>query len=126
MHEKRFDEAWAVFRKHGASNGFKERLARASETTHPREALETYAERVDQLATVGGNPAYAEAVALVARMAALRNGAEQAAYLAALKARFGRKRCGAERTVPRRSSAGNGGECSGERPGCGACAAPFR
>lgn len=92
MHEKMFDEAWAVLRKHGASDGCKERLAQASETTHPREALETYAERVDQLATVGGNPAYAEAVALVARMAALRNGAEQAAYVAALKARFGRKR----------------------------------
>jgi hypothetical protein len=88
MHEKMFDEAWAVLRKHGASQGFKERLAQARETAHPREVLETYAERVDQLATVGGNPAYAEAVALVARMAALRDGAEQAAYVAGLKARF--------------------------------------
>jgi hypothetical protein len=92
MHEQMFDEAWAVLRKHGASNGFKEKLALASETTHPCEALETYAERVDQLATIGGNPAYAEAVALVARMAALRGGAEQAAYVAMLQARFSRKR----------------------------------
>jgi 3-oxoacyl-ACP reductase-like protein len=92
MHEKMFDEAWAVLRKHGASTGFKEKLAQASEATHPREAVETYAERVDQLATIGGNPAYAEAAALVARMAALRDGVEQAAYVAALKARFGRKR----------------------------------
>lgn len=79
-------------RKHGASHGFKERLARASEATHPREALEAYAERVDQLATIGGNPACAEAAALVARMAALRDSAEQGAYVAALRARFGRKR----------------------------------
>jgi tetratricopeptide (TPR) repeat protein len=92
MHEKMFDEAWAVLRKHGASNAFKEKLAQASETTHPREAVETYAERVDRLATIGGNPAYTEAAALVARMAALRDGAEQAAYVAALKTRFGRKR----------------------------------
>jgi len=92
MHEKMFDEAWAVVRKHGASNGFKESLAQASEATHPREAIETYTARVDQLATIGGNPAYAEAAALITRMAALRDGAEQAAYLAALKARFGRKR----------------------------------
>jgi hypothetical protein len=92
MHEQMFDEAWAVLRQHGVSNGFKERLAQASEATHPREAIETYTARVDQLATVGGNPAYAEAAALIARMAALRDGAEQAAYLAALKARFGRKR----------------------------------
>lgn len=92
MHEKMYDQAWSVLRKHGASIGFKEKLAQASEATHPREVLETYGERVDQLATIGGNPAYAEAAALVARMAAIRDGAEQAAYVAALKARFGRKR----------------------------------
>jgi uncharacterized Zn finger protein len=91
-HEKMFDQAWAVLRKHGASNGLKEKLAQASEATHPREALETYAERVDQLVNAGGNRAYAEAAALVGRMAALRDGADQAAYLAALKARFRRKR----------------------------------
>lgn len=91
-HENMFDEAWAVLRKHGVSNGLKENLAQASEATHPREAIETYAERVDQLANTGGNPAYAEAAALVARMAALRDAAGQAAYVAALKARFGRKR----------------------------------
>jgi len=92
MHEKMFDQAWAVVRKHGASNGLKEQLAQASEATHPCEAIDTYAERVDQLANSGGNRAYAEAVALVGRIAGLRDSADQAAYLAALKARFGRKR----------------------------------
>jgi uncharacterized Zn finger protein len=92
MHERRFDQAWAAVRKHGASIGRKEELARASEATHPREALEVYAERVDQLAEAGGNSAYAEATAFITHMAALRDGAEQAAYVAALKARFGRKR----------------------------------
>ena len=91
MHEKRFDQAWAAVRKHGASIGLKEKLARASEATHPREALEVYAERVDQLAEAGGNSAYAEA-AFITQMAALRDRAEQAAYVAALKALFGRKR----------------------------------
>ncbi len=92
MHEKMFDAAWAAVRKHGASMGVKEALARASEATHPREALAAYAERVDQLADAGGNPAYAEAAKLIARMAALRSAAEQKAYVTALKARFGRKR----------------------------------
>jgi uncharacterized Zn finger protein len=92
MDEKMFDQAWAVVRKHGGSNGLKENLAQACEATHPQEAIETYAERVDQLVNSGGNRAYAEAAALVARMAALRDGAGQAAYVAALKARFGRKR----------------------------------
>jgi uncharacterized Zn finger protein len=92
MHEQMFGQAWAVLRQHGASNGLKEKLAQASEATHPREAIATYGERVEQLATTGGNSAYAEAAALVARMAALRDGADQAAYVAALKARFGRKR----------------------------------
>jgi hypothetical protein len=70
----------------------KQSLAQASEATHPREAIEVYAERADQLATHGSNPACVAAAALVARMAALRSSTEQAAYIVALKAGFGRKR----------------------------------
>ena len=92
MHEESFDAAWATVRAHGASAGVKEALARASEATHPREALAVYAERIDQLAEGGGNPAYAEAAALIARMAALHSAAEQSAYVATLRARFGGKR----------------------------------
>ena len=44
-----FDAAWAVVRKHGLSPVLKDELARASEATHPREALEVYAERVVRL-----------------------------------------------------------------------------
>jgi hypothetical protein len=91
-HEKMFDAAWAAVRTHGASIGAREALAQASEATHAREALEVYAERVEALAGGGGNPAYAEAAALIARMAGLRGAAEQQAYLAGVKARFGRKR----------------------------------
>jgi hypothetical protein len=89
---KMFDAAWTGVRKHGASIGVREALARASEATHPREALEVYAERVDKLAEGGGNAAYAEAAELISRMAALRSLAEQAAYVGTLRARFGRKR----------------------------------
>ena len=92
MQEEMFDAAWAAVRNHQASMRLKESLARASEATHPREALETYAERVDQLASAGGNSAYAEAAALVARMGFLSGGADHAAYVAALKVRFRRKR----------------------------------
>jgi tetratricopeptide (TPR) repeat protein len=92
MHGRRFDAAWAAVHKHGASIGVKEALARASEATQPREALAVYIERVDQLANAGGNPAYAEAAKLIGRMVALQSAAEQAAYVAALEVRFGRKR----------------------------------
>ena len=92
MHDKMFDAAWAVVRKHGASMALKEELARASEAKQPKEALEVYAQRVDQLASVGGDSAYAEAANLVARMAKLRSSGEHAAYVLALKERFGRKR----------------------------------
>jgi tetratricopeptide (TPR) repeat protein len=92
MQEKMFDAAWAAARKHGASLGVKETLARATEATHPREVLEVYAERVDQLANAGSSPAYAEAAEFIARMAGLRSAPEQTTYVAALKARFGRKR----------------------------------
>ena len=43
MHEKRFDMAWAMTRKHRVTRTVKEGLARESEADHPREALEVYA-----------------------------------------------------------------------------------
>ena len=92
MQEGMFDAGWAAVRKHGASMGVKAALARASEASHPAASLAVYAERVDQLAGAGGNPAYAEAAELVTRMAGLRSAAEQIAYVAGLKARHGRKR----------------------------------
>jgi uncharacterized Zn finger protein len=92
LREKRFDAAWDVVRRHGASIALKEELARGSEATHPGEALEVYAQRVEDLANLGGAPAYAEAAKLVARMAKLRAKEEHVAYVLGLKARFGRRR----------------------------------
>lgn len=92
LQERMLDAAWVAVRTHGASIGTREALAKASEATHTREALDVYAERVDALADGGGNPAYAEAAALIARMAALRSAAEHAAYMAEIKTRFRRKR----------------------------------
>ena len=92
MHEKRFVMAWTMTRKHRVSRSVKERLARESEVDHPREALEVYARRVDELANAGGDRAYEEAAGLIARMGGLRGAAEQTAYVATLKERFGRKR----------------------------------
>jgi uncharacterized Zn finger protein len=92
IEEKMFEDAWGIVRDHGASPSVKEALATASEATHTREALAVYTERVEELAKIGGNPAYEEAAALIARMATLRDTAEQATYVAALKERHGRKR----------------------------------
>jgi tetratricopeptide (TPR) repeat protein len=91
-HDNDFAAAWAVVQEYGASMSAREALARASEASHPRQALEVYAERIARLVDGGGNSAYAEAVKLLAKMAALRGPAEQAEHVAALKARFGRKR----------------------------------
>jgi tetratricopeptide (TPR) repeat protein len=91
-HEKMFDAAWAAVRDHGASRGIKESLARASESTHRREAVAAYAERIEELVDSGGNPAYAEAAKYIAHVGTLRDGNEQSAYVAGLRARFGRKR----------------------------------
>lgn len=92
MQEAMFDTAWLAVHKHGASMAVREKLARASEATHPHEALAVYAERVDRLADAGGNNAYGEAVHLIGRMAQLRGAADQVAYVAAIRQRFGRKR----------------------------------
>jgi tetratricopeptide (TPR) repeat protein len=89
MHEKAFDEAWAAVARHGATSGMKEALARATERTHPGEALAVYAARVEELA---GGAAYEEAVKLIARMAKLRGAAEHASYVADLRQRHQRKR----------------------------------
>ena len=75
-----------------ASRAVKASLARESEADHPREALDVYAERVDELANEGGNRAYEEAAGFVVRMGRLRAPAEQTAYVATLKERFSRRR----------------------------------
>jgi uncharacterized Zn finger protein len=92
IEENMFNAAWAVTRKDEVSFGARIALADASKTRHPREALEVYAERVNQFVNTGGNHAYREAAKLIARMAALQSEAEQAAYVATLKARHSQKR----------------------------------
>ena len=92
MYDKTFDAAWTAARRYGASWAAKEALARVSEATHPREALAAYAECVDRFVSGGGNRWYARASKLIAHMAGLRSPVEQARHVAALKARFGRKR----------------------------------
>lgn len=92
MAEALFDEAWATVHNHGTSGSLQETLARASEATHPKEALAVYAARIDQLVSAGGNPNYKEACALVTRMGTLRGAAEQAAHVLELKTRFKAKR----------------------------------
>ncbi|MGO4831378.1 hypothetical protein AB4144_03635 [Rhizobiaceae sp. 2RAB30] len=92
-HEKAYDQAWETARKHRLTMGVKLDLARATEATHPGQALEVYADRVRELVDVGSSQgAYEEAVKLIRHMAGLRDEGEQSAYVAALKERFGRKR----------------------------------
>jgi uncharacterized Zn finger protein len=92
IEEKTFDAAWGVVHAHGASRGVKEALARASETTHGREALAVYEERVEELARAGGSAAYGEAVALIDRMRPLRDAREHGAYVTGVRQRHKRKR----------------------------------
>lgn len=88
--DRMFDRAWAVVQAHGASMRYKRVLAEASEASHPREAVVVYRELVDQLALTGAD--YAEPAKLVLRLSTLTGALEHAAYLAALKERFKRRR----------------------------------
>ena len=92
IHERQFEAAWTITRKHRVSRAIKESLARESEADHPRQALEVYAERVDELANEGGSRAYEEAAGFITRMGRLRPPAEQTIYVASLRERFGRRR----------------------------------
>lgn len=92
IHEKRFADAWAEAEPGKVSPPVLEALARASEGTFPRQAIEVYVGRIASLVELGGNPGYAEAAALLSHLATLRPAAEQEAHLAELKLRFARKR----------------------------------
>jgi uncharacterized Zn finger protein len=90
--EENMFASWNAVRKHGVSMGVKETLARKSEADFPQEALEVYVSRVAELAESGANTAYRQAAELVAHMATMRSGTEQAAYILELRTRFRRKR----------------------------------
>ena len=92
VREKMYDEAWETVQAHGASEDLKERLARATEQTHRSAALDYYRRRVEHLANSGGDRAYAEAGAMVTRIATLEDRESHAAYVADLKTRFARRR----------------------------------
>lgn len=92
MEEAAYADAWTVARQHGASKGLEDALAEASEGSHPREALAVYAARIDELVSAGGSRNYQQASQLIDRMSRLREASEQAAHIAALRARFKAKR----------------------------------
>jgi len=76
----------------GSSLDVGQALARASEATYPREPWRSIGERVERLASSGGNQNYAAAAALIGHMAELQSVAERASYIAEFKLRFGRRR----------------------------------
>jgi hypothetical protein len=90
--EGSFDRAWAAASAHPVREDIADRLARASEASHPREAVTLYTARVEQLAGYGGEGNYRAAVELVGRLARLRPAPEQAAWLAGVRERHARKR----------------------------------
>lgn len=93
IEEKMFDAAWAALRNHGrAGRHLESALAKASEKTHPNEALAVYAGQVEFHVGVGGNPGYETARRLIARMAGLRDVESQTAYVRSLKERHRLKR----------------------------------
>lgn len=92
MAETMFAEAWEVVHTHGGGDHLVLALAQASESSCPREAVRVYAAGIEKLVSAGGNPNYREACRLIARMAGLRDAAEQATYVATLRARFKAKR----------------------------------
>jgi uncharacterized Zn finger protein len=91
LEEKQLDEAWQVVRDYGSSKELLEALAKASEKSHPGEALTAYAQQVERLVSSGGNNSYEAARRLIGRMEAIRkktNGiAAHAAYISDLKVR---------------------------------------
>jgi hypothetical protein len=94
--EKRLDEAWEVVRGHGCSEPQLVELAKASEHSHPDAALSAYAQNVERLVGLGGQPNYEEASKLIARMQSIRKrldaSAEHARFIADFMRRHKAKR----------------------------------
>jgi uncharacterized Zn finger protein len=94
--EKLVAEAWKVVRDHGCSESQIEALAKASEQSHPNEALSAYARGVERLVNLGGQGNYEEASKTIARMQSIRKrlgaSADHAAYLADVMSRHKAKR----------------------------------
>jgi uncharacterized Zn finger protein len=96
MSEKLVGEAWEIVWTHGCGAPLLEAMAKASENSHPFEALKAYAHRVEQLVGLGGQTNYADARAIIARMHAIRTrlgeDSEHLAYVADLARRHKAKR----------------------------------
>ncbi len=96
MSEKRLMEAWQVVRDHGCSDPLRMDLARASEQSHPDEALSTYTHGIERLASLGGQGNYEEASKLIGRMQSIRRrlgtDADQATFFADFTIRHKAKR----------------------------------
>jgi uncharacterized Zn finger protein len=94
--EKRLDEAWEVVRGHGCSEPQLVELAKASEQSHPDAALSAYAQSVERLVGLGGQPNYQEASELIAHMQSIRErldaSAEHAGFIADFMRRHKAKR----------------------------------
>jgi uncharacterized Zn finger protein len=94
--EKRLDQAWEVVRGHGCSEPQLVELAKASEHSHPDAALSAYAQSVERLVGLGGQPNYEEASMLIARMQSIRErldaSPEHARFLADFMRRHKAKR----------------------------------
>jgi uncharacterized Zn finger protein len=70
--EKLFAEAWQVVRSHGCSETQLLALAKASERSHPDEALSAYGQEVERLVSLGGHGNYEAAKKLILQMKSIR------------------------------------------------------
>ncbi len=94
--EKLLVEAWKVVGSHGCNEPQLLTLAKASEQSHPDDALSAYAHEVERLVSLGGQRRYEEAGKMIARMRSIRKrlgaNADHAAFLANFMDRHKAKR----------------------------------
>jgi hypothetical protein len=96
MAEGLLGEAWEIVHARGCSAALLESLAEASEGSHPAEALQAYADRVERLASLGGQANYEGACRTIERMRLVRErigqATQHATFLADLMSRHKAKR----------------------------------
>lgn len=74
MAEELLADAWTIVNGYGCSPSLLTELAKASEQSHPTEALRVYTNQVEQMVRLGSQGNYENAFRLIGRMRSMREG----------------------------------------------------
>lgn len=92
LDEKRLTEAWEIVETHDAPDDLLEKLAKASEKTHPDKSIAAYKILIERFIGAGNTPAYKKAAKLIDGLAKLQPPDAHSSYVSSLMEKYKAKR----------------------------------